>query len=118
MRASRAEIKIEDILKMSDLTFEEEYSFRDLVSNNGRPLRFDFAVFDDDGNLDFLIEYNGIQHYEPKSKFGGVSGLHKQQYNDNMKKRYCEKHNIPLVIIPYTEEHLISYDYIMKAAGY
>lgn len=79
---------------------------------------FDFAIFDDDGNLDFLIEYNGIQHYEPKSKFGGVSGLHKQQYNDNMKKRYCEKHNIPLVIIPYTEEHLISYDYIIKAAGY
>ena len=39
MRASRAEIKIEDILKMSDLSFEEEYSFSDLVSNNGRPLR-------------------------------------------------------------------------------
>lgn len=120
MRASRAEIKISDILTMSDLNFQEEYSFPDLVSNNGRPLRFDFAVFDDAGNLDFLIEYQGIQHqhYEPKSKFGGVSGLKKQQYNDNMKKRYCEKNNIPLVIIPYTEEHLISYNYIMKAAGY
>ena len=39
MRASRAEIKIEDILKFSDLNFQEEYSFPDLVSNNGRPLR-------------------------------------------------------------------------------
>jgi hypothetical protein len=29
------------------LDFEEEYSFPDLVSNTGRPLRFDFAVFDD-----------------------------------------------------------------------
>lgn len=118
MRASRAEIKIEDILKCSDLDFKEEYSFPDLVSNNGRPLRFDFAVFDDDGNLDFLIEYNGIQHYEPKSKFGGISGLRKQQFNDNMKRRYCEDHGITLVEIPYTDEHCISYDYIMKAAGY
>ena len=39
MRASRAEIKIEDILKFSDLNFQEEYSFPDLVSINGRPLR-------------------------------------------------------------------------------
>lgn len=62
MRASRAEIKIADILRFSDLDFKEEYSFPDLVSNNGRPLRFDFGVFDDEGNLDFLIEYQGIQH--------------------------------------------------------
>ena len=62
MRASRGEIKIEDILSISGLDYKEEYSFIDLVSNNGRPLRYDFAVFDDSGNLDFLIEYQGIQH--------------------------------------------------------
>jgi DNA anti-recombination protein RmuC len=47
MRASRGEIKIEEILQESGLEFVEEYSFSDLVSNTGRPLRFDFAVFDD-----------------------------------------------------------------------
>jgi len=47
MRASRGEIKIEEILQKSGLEFAEEYSFPDLVSNTGRPLRFDFAVFDD-----------------------------------------------------------------------
>ena len=31
------------------------------------------------------IEFQGIQHYEAKSVFGGYSGLRKQQYND-MKK--------------------------------
>lgn len=62
MRASRGEIKIEDILNIADLDFKEEYSFPDLLSNNGRPLRFDFAVFDDTGDLDFLIEFQGIQH--------------------------------------------------------
>ena len=65
MRASRGEIKIEDILRFNGLSFIEEYSFDDLLSFNHKPLRFDFAVFDDNGDLDFLIEYQGIQHYEP-----------------------------------------------------
>lgn len=77
---------------------------------------FDFAVFDDIGELDFLIEYQGIQHYEAKSKFGGLSGLRKQQFNDMQKREYCKKHNITLVIIPYWDENCINYDYIINAA--
>ena len=57
MKASRGEIKIHEILEKYDMIFKEEYMFAGLTSSNGRPLRFDFAVFDDDGNLDFLIEY-------------------------------------------------------------
>ena len=59
MRASRGEIKIEEFLKMTGFTFKMEYSFPDLTSPNGRPLRFDFVVFDDDGYIDFIIEYQG-----------------------------------------------------------
>lgn len=118
MRASRGEIKIEEILQKAGLVFTEEYTFPDLVSSSGRPLRFDFAVFDDNGELDFLIEYQGIQHYEAKSKFGGYSGLRKQQYNDMKKREYCAKHNILLIAIPYWDEARITYDYIMRAAGY
>ena len=57
MRASRGEIKIEEILTEAGLNFKEEYIFPGLMSTNGRPLRFDFAILDDDGNIDFLIEY-------------------------------------------------------------
>ena len=115
MRASRGEIKIEDILRNNGVVFQEEYSFPDLLSTTGHPLRFDFAIFDDEGNLDFLIEYQGVQHYEAKSKFGGYSGLRKQQYNDMKKREYCKKNNIILIAIPYTDEGRISYDYIMNA---
>ena len=118
MRASRGEIKIEEILEEAGFDFREEYIFPDLVSSSGRPLRFDFAVFDDNGDLDFLIEYQGIQHYEAKSKFGGYSGLRKQQYNDMRKRAYRAKHNIKLIAIPYWDEGRINYDYIMTAAGY
>lgn len=114
MRASRGEIKIEEVLQNAGLVFEEEYSFPDLVSTTGHPLRFDFAVFDDNHNLEFLIEYQGIQHYQPKSKFGGYSGLKKQQFHDMQKREYCRKHNIILIEIPYTLEGRINYDYIMN----
>lgn len=115
MKASRGEIKIHEILENAGLNFIEEYSFPDLVSSSGRPLRFDFAVLDDNDELEFLIEYQGIQHYEAKSKFGGYSGLRKQQYNDLQKREYCHKHNIILIAIPYIDEGRIDYDYIMNA---
>ena len=115
MKASRGEIKIHEILEDAGLNFVEEYSFPDLVSTSGRPLRFDFAVFDDDDELQFLIEYQGIQHYQAKSKFGGYSGLKKQQFNDFKKREYCFKHNIILIAIPYTDEGRVNYDYIMNA---
>lgn len=80
--------------------------------------RFDFAVFDDDDNLDFLIEYQGKQHYQAVSKFGGARGLYQQKYNDNLKRRYCAIKGITLIEIPYTDEAKVTYDYIMKRAGY
>ena len=118
MRASRGEIKIEEILRQAELPFKIEYIFPDLTAPSGRPLRFDFVVFYDDGRIEFIIEYQGKQHYEPSAKFGGKKGLYQQQYNDNQKRRFCALHDFKLIEIPYTDENLITYDYIMKLAGY
>ena len=118
MKSSRGEILIHEILEEAGLNFEEEYIFPGLNSSNGRPLRFDFAVFDDDGKIDFLIEYQGSQHYQASSKFGGKKGLYQQQFNDNKKRRYCALNDIKLIEIPYYEENLVDYDYIMSRAGY
>ena len=118
MDASRGEMKIHEILEESGLNYKMEYSFADLKSSSGKPLRFDFVVFDDDGFIDFIIEYQGKQHYEPSAKFGGKRGFYQQQHNDNKKRRFCALHDFKLIEIPYTEEHLISYDYIMHKAGY
>lgn len=118
MKSSRGEIKIYEILEEAGLNFKTEYSFQGLCSPNGRPLRFDFVVFDDEGKIDFIIEYQGRQHYEPSSKFGGKRGFYQQQFNDNKKRRFCALHDFKLIEIPYTEENLISYDYIMSKAGY
>ena len=118
MDASRGEMKIHEILEEAGLNYKMEYSFNDLKSSSGKPLRFDFVIFDDDGYIDFIIEFQGKQHYQPSAKFGGKRGFYQQQYNDNKKRRFCALHEFKLIEIPYTEEHLISYDYIMHKAGY
>ena len=56
MDASRAERLIHEILVDYGVNFKMEYIFPDLKSENGKPLRFDFVIFDDDGNIDFIIE--------------------------------------------------------------
>lgn len=118
MMSSTMEIKIHNILTDYDIPFEEEYEFNDLIASSGRHLRFDFAIFSEDGELEFLIEAQGKQHYVPVKKFGGAKGVGRQKYNDKQKREYCLKHNIKLVTIPYWDEQKITYDYIMRAAGY
>lgn len=117
-RNSRGEIKIEEILKANSISYSCEYEFDDLKTDTGRPLRFDFAVFDDDGDLAFLIEYQGEQHYHAKSVYGGRSGLNKQQFNDRQKVKYCKKHNIKLLVIPYWEFPNITINYLLEKGGY
>lgn len=61
MLASQGEIKIHEILTEANMWFEEEKSFPGLIASSGRPLRFDFCVYCDDGEIDFLIEFQGVQ---------------------------------------------------------
>ncbi len=76
MRSSYGEIKIEEILEEAGFDYQEEYIFPNLKSSNNKTLRFDFVIFDDTGDIDFIIEYQGIQHYEPRAKFGGTKGFY------------------------------------------
>lgn len=101
MRSSKLECKIADILEQAELPFKEEYEFPGLVGKSGKNLRFDFCIFTDDGDIDFLIEAQGEQHYHAVAKFGGQKALYRQQRNDAAKRKYCLDHNIKLVTIPY-----------------
>lgn len=62
-------------------------------------LRFDFYL----PKHNTCIEFNGRQHYESVSIYGGQIGLRKQIKNDNIKVEYCRKNNIQLIIIKYDE---------------
>ena len=79
MRSSNGEVRIFNVLRDSGLPFQEEYEFPDLVSKYGKHLRFDFCVFNQDGSILFLIEYQGKQHYIPIKRFGGEKGYHRRK---------------------------------------
>lgn len=116
MRDSKLERRIYSVLKANGVSFSEEYEFPGLVGSSGRPLRFDFCVFEG-GRIAYLIEAQGRQHYVPVARFGGAKALAYQKRNDVSKRRYCLDHGYRLVTIPYYDEDKIDYDYILRAAG-
>ena len=55
---SKGEEKISKILTENNIIFKREYSPKDFVfDKSGRSTYFDFAIFDSNYNLLYLIEY-------------------------------------------------------------
>lgn len=97
---SHGESKISKFLKENNIAFDPQYTFKNFKIMKSH--RFDFAIFDNDG-LFCLVEYDGIQHYEPVKFFGGEKKFEIQKNRDSIKNTYCIENNIPLIRIPYWE---------------
>lgn len=100
---SLGEINIANILKENNIKFSQEKRFSHLVSEQNNFLRFDFAVYDKNDKLNYLIEFQGEQHYAPVEWWGGEKGFEILKKHDKLKKEFCFKNNIPLIIIPYSQ---------------
>lgn len=84
------------------IAYKVEVSFSDLLSEEGNPLRYDFAILNPDGSIKCLIECQGRQHYEIGHGYGGYSSLERRQKRDALKREYAKKIGVPLIEIPYT----------------
>lgn len=100
---SENEKNIIKILSDNNIEFATQYTFSDLKGLNGRPLRFDFAIFKDK-KLSHLIEYQGKQHFI-KSEGSWGKEFETLQKHDILKKEYCIKNNIRLICINYDEDY-------------
>ncbi len=100
---SENEKNIIKILTDNNIEFATQYTFSDLKGLNGRPLRFDFAIFKDK-KLSHLIEYQGKQHFI-KSEGSWGKEFETLQKHDILKKEYCIKNNIRLICINYDEDY-------------
>lgn len=98
---SKGESFIFTFLKEKSIQFIEQYKFSNC--KNKKELPFDFAILDKNNNVKLLIEYDGIQHFEPIEHFGGDEGFKKTKNNDSIKNTYCINNKIPLIRIPYWE---------------
>ena len=107
---SAGEYRIEYILKELGIEYKREFSFPDLKTENNFLMRFDFAIFNN-GELKYLIEYQGIGHYE-EGKW--LLPLKIRQERDNKKRKYCKEKQIQLIEIPYWDFNKIDENYIKE----
>ena len=100
---SRGNATIMRWLNSNHKIYQAEYSFKDFTSYNGVPYRYDFAIFNDNKELIFLIEYQGNIHFEVGSGWNNKERLADNQRRDKLKLEYCQKNNIRLYYITYKE---------------
>lgn len=112
---SKGEALIKNILDKNNICYNEQYTFPNLLSINNGLLRFDFDIFNKDGSLSHLIEYNGQQHYECSENWWNTQeNFNILQQNDKKKIDYCKDNNIKLIIIPYTDYDNITIERLMN----
>ena len=121
---SVGESNIKRILNYAKINYKPQYYFTDLVSDSGRYLLYDFAILSDNGNVERLIEFDGLQHTMPYEYFGGEEKFMTIQKNDEIKNQYALSHNIPLVRIPYDKrdsmdlDDLLGSKYLIKGGNH
>lgn len=99
-KSSKGEKAISQWLDRNNVKYEHQYRFNDCKDRYKLP--FDFAILNNE-TLTVLIEFDGRQHFESVSFFGGEEGFKSTMQRDKIKNDYCKKNNIPLLRIPYWE---------------
>ena len=104
---SKGEKRVEEVLENLDIVFTRQKTYKDCKYKKVLP--FDFYVeyketFKDLNFVtEFLIEYDGIQHFKSVKRFGGDAQFEECKLKDAIRNKYCKENNIPLLRIPYTE---------------
>jgi hypothetical protein len=94
---SKGEKEIKRILDELNIEYEQQYKLYE--EKKKHPLMGDFYL----SKYNIIIEYNGIQHYEPVELFGGLKNFNNIIDRDERKKNLCVLMNIKLLIITYKE---------------
>lgn len=97
---SKGELKIRRYLRKHNIDFKEQFIID--KCRYKKPLPFDFAIFKNN-KLEFLIEYNGEQHFKPMRFKNAKKKFKETIRNDKIKREYCKNNNIKLIEIPYTQ---------------
>ena len=100
---SRGNATIMRWLNSNHKLYQSEYGFEGFISPSGNQYKFDFAIFNEDGTIKCLIEYQGNIHFEVGSGWNNTAALEDCQRRDKIKFDFCKEKNITLHYITYTE---------------
>lgn len=92
---SKGEQEVKRVLTELGIDYLQEQS----VNIENHNLRFDFYL----PQFQTFIEFQGVQHFEPVSYFGGEERFKIQQQYDQLKRQFCEKNNFHLIEISYQD---------------
>ena len=108
-QVSFGENLVKVFLDKHSVNYIQQYKIKNenLFCNNGYMI-VDFYL----PSFNIIIEYNGIQHYKPIKRFGGLDSFNNQIERDNAVRQYCTEHKTKLIEIPYTQKNNI--DNILK----
>lgn len=115
LNISRGELKIGSLLASANIPYETEKTFEDChLPNSNKPLRFDFYV-----NNQYIIEFDGIQHFQADTGWATQEVYNKTVEHDAFKNNWCKEHNIPIIRIPYTHyKNLSLKDIILETSQF
>lgn len=100
---SKGNLEIKNFLIKNNIPFKTEYTFKDCLSQNGNPLRFDFCIYKEEGGINFLIEYDGNIHFEYGRGWNTKESFEERVQRDKIKTNYCLTNKLNLVRISYKE---------------
>ena len=101
IKYSKGEMDVASFLIRNRVPHKSQYSVR----INKRTHVFDFAIIVK-GSVKCFIEYDGKQHFEPVSYFGGRTEFVKRQALDKEKDDHCKSKKIQLIRVPYWTEDI------------
>lgn len=93
--ASQGEEEVRVFLRVNNIDFERQKRFTGCKDK--RTLPFDFYI----PSVNVCIEYQGQQHYQIVSSWGGEEDYNYQLKHDKIKADYCKNNGISLITIPY-----------------
>lgn len=103
-KLSKGAEKIIKLLTKAKINFTIEKTFPDLKSSKGKPLRFDFAIYNSDWSKFLLLEYDGEAHFQKINHFYKTNKKYENALGRDRKKNdYCLARGIQLYRIPYWE---------------
>ena len=107
---SKGNAKIKNILQNNNILYISEYPIR----INNINYYFDFVILNENNEIDYIIEYDGILHFEQDNYHGwnNKENWEKTKRNDEIKNQWCKDKKIKLIRIPYTDYNKIDFDYI------
>jgi hypothetical protein len=101
---SKGELKIAQLLLAAKIPFETQKSFNSCrFPETNRLAKFDFFV-----NNSYIIEYDGIQHFDERFGWNTNDNYLKNKNRDEYKNQWCKENNIPLIRIPYTKYNTLT----------